>query len=432
MGVCFLKGNETLLGKSIYVPISNLLGEIPNGITFLKNVPKECYQKIERRKMVKDQSFYENTGQFYKSIATSTNLHAGYESKFTLGFTLDATTESISGSHRKVSGTSLNFVSMNYELQLKPNCLYESDLQERVFNDFAALQTNITKPWYKDSWRDYDLFLRTHGSHVITAVTYGASINQYAFAKESSKYKAKDFTAKACSAFAGDVSTIVNLKLSACAGLKKEDLSNISNAAMTSSIKVRGGTLETRSKLLYERSQELVLKFLKEGNENASPIQFKLTPVWQILNGQKQVKKENPNREAQAVNMHYYYDGYLNFDCPFIPAGERGPIIQKFDHAEYSTPQHPTYQCSLAPQGCHSNKDCHHRFGFKCACYGKSCIRHKDVVLSSGNTKQTAAPNEKDKDFLWQGCRWRGTCKCKDKNKKRRVVFENLHLYYRT
>ena len=42
--------------------------------------------------MVKDQSFYENTGQFYKSIATSTNLHAGYESKFTLGFTLDATT----------------------------------------------------------------------------------------------------------------------------------------------------------------------------------------------------------------------------------------------------------------------------------------------------------------------------------------------------
>jgi hypothetical protein len=420
-----------LLGKSIYVPTADLLGAIPNGITFLKNISKECYNKIKRQKMVKDQSFYRNTGQFYKSIATTTNLHAGYESKFTLGFTLDAATKSISGNNRKVSGTSLKIVSKNYELQFKPNCLYESDLQERVLNDFAALQTSISMPWYKDSWRDYDVFLQTHGSHVITAVTYGASINQHAFAKESSKYKTKDFTAKACLALAGDINTIMNLSLSACAGLTKKDVMNITNAEMTSTITVRGGTLETRSKLLYERTKELILKFLEEGKENPSPIEFKLTPVWQVLNGQKQVKKENPNRAAQAANMQYYYEGFLNFDCPYIPAGERGPIIQKFDHAEHSTPQHPVYQCSLAPPGCHSNEDCHHRFGLKCACYGKSCIRHKDVELSSGETKPTAAPYENKNDFLWQGCRWKVlgiTCGCKDENKKRRVIFENLHL----
>lgn len=417
------------MGKSIYVPTEDLLGAIPNGIRFLNNVPKECYRKVKRRKIVKDQSFYENTGQFYKSIATTTNLHAGYESKFTLGFTLDATTKSVSGNNRTVSGTSINLVTKSYELQIEPNCLYESDLQDRVTNDFAELETEISKPWYKDSWREYDAFLKTHGSHLITTVTYGASIIQYAFAKESSEYKKKDFTVKACSALAGNVNAIVNLSLSACAGVEKDDVQKMSNAEMTSTITVRGGTLETRSRLLYDRSKELVLKFLEEGEDNASPIEFRLTPIWQVLNGHKNVKKENPKRVAQATNMQYYFDGYLNFDCPYKPAGERGPILQKFDHADHSTPKHPVYQCSLAPQGCHSDHDCHSRVGRRCACYGKSCIRYEKVELSNGGEKTTAVHNEDKKDFLGQGCKRKVlTCACKAEKQKRKVVFENLLL----
>lgn len=426
---------EALLGKSIYVPTVDLLGAIPNGITFLKNVSKKCYRKMKHKTTVKDQSFYKNTGQFYKSVATKTNLHGGYESQFTLGFTLDATTKSVSGSNRKVSGTSLNLVTKSFEVQFLSNCLYESELEGRVLNDFAALKTEISKPWFKDSWRNYDVFLQTHGSHVITAVTYGSSVSQYAFAKESSSYKAKDFTVKACLSLAGDVKTIMNLSLSACANVNKDDVKNISDAEMTSTITVRGGTIETRHKLLYDRSKELILKFLEEGNKDPSPIEFKLTPVWQILNGQKRVQKENPNRRAQASNMQYYFDGFLNFDCPYIPEGERGPIIQKFDHAEHSTPEHPVYHCSLAPPGCHSDRDCHHRLGFKCACYGKSCIRHEDVELSSGRKKPTAASYVDKNDWLWHGCGWkvRGiTCGCKDENKKRRVIFSNLLLEKRS
>jgi hypothetical protein len=88
---------------------------------------------------VKDQSFYKNTGEFYKSIATQTNLKANYESHFSLGFTLDATTKTVSGSKREVSGTSLNLATKSYELQFLPNCLYETALQDRVMADFARL-----------------------------------------------------------------------------------------------------------------------------------------------------------------------------------------------------------------------------------------------------------------------------------------------------
>ena len=130
---------QSILGKAIYIPDEDLLGSIPNGISFFKEVPERCLRRVELATTVKDQSFYKNTGELYKSIATQTNLKANYESHFSLGFTLDATTKTVSGSKREVSGTSLNLATKSYELQFLPNCLYETDLQDRVMADFAKL-----------------------------------------------------------------------------------------------------------------------------------------------------------------------------------------------------------------------------------------------------------------------------------------------------
>ena len=99
---------------------------------------------------VKDQSFYKNTGEFYKSIATQTNLKANYESSFSLGFTLDATTKTVSGSKREISGTSLNLATKSYELQFLPNCLYENAVQDRIMTDFAQLGKYLNKNYTKE------------------------------------------------------------------------------------------------------------------------------------------------------------------------------------------------------------------------------------------------------------------------------------------
>ena len=80
---------------------------------------------------------------------------------------------------------------------------------------------------------------------------------------------------------------------------------------MTSSITVRGGTSATRQKILYDRSNEIIVQFLEEGHSNPTPIQYTLTPVWQILG-------ERQEYRVQSINLKYYFDGFLNFGCDYI------------------------------------------------------------------------------------------------------------------
>ena len=280
----------------------------------------------------------------------------------------------------------------------------------------------ISRPWHKVSWRDYHYFLQTHGSHVITDVTYGSSVDQYAFAEESSSHSARDFTVKACASLAGNAA-VSSLNVEACSGVTKEEIRKLYNSKMTTTITVRGGTVDTRNRLVYERSNDLLLQFLAEGQTYPTPIEYTLTPIWQILRAQKYVLAGNRNGDVQAVNLQYYYDGYLNFGCPLI-VGRRGPELQKFDHATHSTPSDPVYQCSIAPSGCHSNEDCHCRACDKCRCYGDSCVVYSATKRGSG-TRLTAAPNY-NKSLKENGCErkfWGVKCSCENKNTRRRVIF---------
>ena len=81
---------------------------------------------------------------------------------------------------------------------------------------------------------------------------------------------------------------------------------------MTSSITLRGGTTATRLKLLHSRTNELILQFMEEGHTNSAPIQYSLMPIWQIIGA-------NQTYEVQAINLQYYFDGFLNFGCSYLP-----------------------------------------------------------------------------------------------------------------
>lgn len=80
---------------------------------------------------------------------------------------------------------------------------------------------------------------------------------------------------------------------------------------MTSTITIRGGVQETHKKLVHDRSDGLIEKFLDEGYSNPTPIQYSLTPLWQIL-------AENENFTLQATNLQYFFDGFLNFGCNHV------------------------------------------------------------------------------------------------------------------
>ena len=72
----------------------------------------------------------------------------------------------------------------------------------------------------------YNRFLDTHGSHVITAVTFGASIDQYAFGEKSSSYTAREFTVKACASLAKNVA-VASISVSACSGVTSEEINKV-------------------------------------------------------------------------------------------------------------------------------------------------------------------------------------------------------------
>ena len=61
---------------------------------------------------------------------------------------------------------------------------------------------------------------------MITAVTFGASLDQYAFAEQSSSYTARDFTVKACATLTKDAK-VSSISLPACSGVTSEEINQV-------------------------------------------------------------------------------------------------------------------------------------------------------------------------------------------------------------
>ena len=81
------------------------------------------------------------------------------------------------------------------------DCLIDdtiSTLKLALVNDFEKLPLLINMPWLKNSWKAYDTFLKTYGSHVITSVKRGSSISQTTFVESSTTYSQRDFQVKSC------------------------------------------------------------------------------------------------------------------------------------------------------------------------------------------------------------------------------------------
>lgn len=100
----------------------------------------------------------------------------------------------------------------------------------------------------------------------------------------------------------------------------------------------------------------------------------------------------------------------MNFDCSYTKTNEQE--LQRFELAEDSDPEAPTYVCKLAPEGCHSDDDCHMKNLLWCAVSGSTAIQYNETKLSSGSTKKEA--------IIFTGEEWEGPgchkkmmkCKC--------------------
>lgn len=150
-------------GQSIYVPETDLLGSVPNGIHLFSPLQAGCIQNQSLPKSVRNTDYYKDTETLYSTIATTTGLQVNFENDFSFGFTLDATTPGISGKKRDVSGSSLQLTEKAYILLLSKDCLLQGTPLPQFMEDFHRLNSIINNPWLAESWREYLIFLKKVG-----------------------------------------------------------------------------------------------------------------------------------------------------------------------------------------------------------------------------------------------------------------------------
>lgn len=385
---------------------------------------------LAKKKPIASQSFtfFKNTQSFYSSLVTTFKFGFTLSAGFTLGFTLDYVSKRISAVNRTVAGNMLEIKASTYQSTLYDDCIMNvKNFEPSFLSDFAQLPTQIDRPWWPTSWMRYEAFLKKYGSHMVSSVIYGASIKQMAFAESKSEYTERDFQVNCCLQLGGSAEAI-SVDINICVGITKDEIKRVRHMAMSDSLIIRGGSDETRNALIGKRTAELIKKFMTEAKTTNSTMEFKFTSIWDILKGTSKVTSDNYLR---AVNLENFYLGYRNYGCPLQKSGNQ--ILQVFNHSRFSTPDMPIYECSLAPDGCHSDHDCHYAIGIFCACRGRTCVEYKEIMLENGAFKTIAVPHLTDTAFEleWKGCDWNprfpgSSCQCRKENHQRKVVWSSF------
>lgn len=425
------------IGRGFWLHTYNVMGTLEDsGTKVLKpEMVSKCSKYSRDYSSVRTFTFFKDTKSFYTTLTTTAGLDSSLQSDFSLSFTIDSVSKGISSTKRTVTGNSLLIMAAAGQTLLIKDCISNpSYIDKTLLTDFAALPQSINSPWEKNSWQLYDVFLKKHGSHVVTAVTSGSSINQMAFADTSDSYSERDFQVKSCLSLAGPTD-IGELNVSMCAGIDKSEITKVSTMTMSDSLVVRGGTQRTRNALIKQRTAGLIETFLNEANMSHAPIHYTYTSIWDILQGLfAGVDRLN---FVRAVNLEYYYLGYLNYGCDYQVFGEQDlHPLQKFDFTPGANPSSPEYECTLAPTGCHNDNDCHYK-PIWCSCKGQSCVHYKEETLDTGVIKTTAFANTNN-DWGWHGCDWKpwlagSKCICKHESKQRTTVWkrDNKNAMYR-
>ena len=408
------------LGRGIQLPQFNILGELDEtGTTVFAELPEYCFQASQQPITKREFTYYKNTETFYSIMSTSAKVDASLQGDYSMGFTLDTSTKAVSGSSRNISGTSLIIMASTNKILLNADCYRRAEFDGRFMEDLNNLPRHIEKPAQRSSWRLYERFLTTYGSHVVSGVFFGSKINQMAFAESSMSYSERDFEVRSCVNLAAP-SDVGKLGLSMCANVSKQESHEATGYTMTDTLVLTGGTSETRNKLTNTRTPELMEKFMDEAYASKFPIRYTFKPIWEII---QTAFSGSSDYYIRGVNLESYYLGYLNYGCEHTYSGDQE--LQRFDLTPESTPDYPQYECTLAPKGCHNHDDCHYK-PIWCACRGITCVMYKDVTLSTDKIKKVAYANT-DKDIGWSGCTWRiagSKCHCGDPNQERPVVWK--------
>lgn len=416
-------GGAEELGRAVNLRKIDLLGNFQQSeASIFVDVPSKCFKTQTLSYSGSYYDYYASTKDFYSKLAVSAGLDVSLESTFTLGASLTSVISSKKSTTSRVSGISLNVKALTEKILMDKDCLNDDSitiLNKHVLRELETLDVHIQQPWLSTSWRAYNNFLNTFGSHVITSVVRGSRIRQTTFAQSSEAYSQRDFQVRSCVSLSGPTE-VGKIGVKACANVSKSEISRTTHMNTIDKLIISGGTKETRNALSQRRTEELIENLLNEAEKSPASVEHTFRAIWHILQARFSFGTDNYIR---AVNLQYYYLGFLNYGCALSVSG--GVQLQRFDYAAGSKSESPDFECTLASDGCHSPDDCHYRPVW-CACRGESCVGHTSTKDDIGDTKERAFANT-EHDWGWHGCDWEliwSRCNCYNKNRnKRRTVW---------
>lgn len=358
------------IGRTFFIPRYDMLDDLSGGSSILKSDLKGCIHEVSAPKTTERFLFYEDTTYFYNSLSEESTISGDLKSFYTMGATLTAVTGGLGTDTSDITGASLDIAAYSRKEYIDISCIYGGELVDTVKSQFERLPIEISDHSSANSWLEYDSFLRTVGSHVVSQAYYGSRINQYVFTKNTTSYKDKDFHIKACEQFEGPTEVGL-LGIHSCQQFNRSDTQTITHMESNTKLVLRGGTDKTRAALSTVRTRELIEKFLTEANISTLPIRYTYIPIWTLLHS---LYMHTPHM-TRVIFLENYYKGYLNFGCPSMTIN--GLTVQKFELVEGSDVTRPDFRCAIIPTGCNSNDDCHFKLPYDCECRGDTCFRYR-------------------------------------------------------
>ena len=400
VGVCYSRDCEydgsalCGLGEGYYIPSLSLVEDNGNGKSVFKNLDAECIKKVPSLIDREEKTFYENTHSFYSKIGGEAGLPIDLWNGYTLAASILGASDSIDSHTIDVKGMSMDVYAITSFYNILPDCLVSAPLDEEFLQAFTNLPVKVEDPSLSSSWYMYNNFIETYGSHVTKRISQGSRLTRYVFSKSNEKISMKEFLIKTCA-------TLKMLHIKACANFTDGDYDKVASLATSEGLVVRGGSTETRAKLMVNVTNELLVEFLKEANLTDEPVTEQYHSIWDLLKS----RYLGTEHFVKAINLQSYYHGYLATGCQLSVANR--VVLRRFVLVE-DDPNVPGYECQLAPMGCRGDHDCHlGSFAMTCNCYGYGCVNtHSTPDPRHDLQKGRYVKTSKDGSSSFVGVNW--------------------------
>ena len=434
--LCHQASAQVSLGQGFYLPEQQLLGvPFKSGRSIFQSIGENCITTKPFSSFRSDTIDFSSTKEFYHQVAKSVSGIGNLLSAFTMGATLNSLSSGISSGSTSVSGTSINKYKLTQQSSFSKDCLHDLELSTRMLADLDALPSDIKDPFKRMSWSEYDTFLRSYGSHVLTGADYGVRLDSWIFAESSEKYSAEQFHIRACIDLANVPTQAGLLDIKSCGNYSNEEVKKARSLTMRSTLTIVGGSDATKKILVAAEdmgfSPDHLTDFFNEAQTHPGDVNHDLKPIWEVLKG-RYLNDDPKDYYRKALNLKQYYEGMLDFGCTCKAEGS--VVLRKFVLTSDDN-NHPSYSCQIPPKGCQNDGDCHLGW-IRCYCNGPSCIDTEFKKESSGREKETRFIRHYQKGSPYYGinkeCSFSVTgCQCKNPDTHEKPIWPPQERFVR-